>query len=247
MSLCKVRFYSVYLDKWEQMNVIVPPGKGPYPVLYLLHGLSDDHEAWTVNSRIEQYAERKRLIIAMPNVGRMFYVNDPRPGGQKCEDYIMRDVIGTVDRMFHTIAARRARAVAGLSMGGYGAMMLALRNPEKFCASVSHSGALYFADPKAMLSDHPDVNQLSIACQQAGYDLEKLARKFKKAGRKLALRLDCGEDDFLIESSRRFDAYLDKLEIAHEYQEHSGVHNWDYWNEHVPQTLAFVLKHLKRK
>ncbi len=186
MSLCKVRFYSVYLDMWEQMNVIVPPGRGPYPVLYLLHGLSDDHEAWTVNSRIEQYAEGKRLIIAMPNVGRMFYVNDPRPGGQKCEDYIMRDVIGTVDRMFHTIAARRARAVAGLSMGGYGAMML-------------------------------------------------------------ALRLDCGEDDFLIESSRRFDAYLDKLEIAHEYQEHSGVHDWDYWNEHVPQTLAFVLKHIKRK
>ena len=245
MPICNVNFYSISLDKQEQMNVIVPPGNGPFGVLYLLHGLSGDHTTWLVRSRIEQYIESKRLIAVMPNVGRSFYVNDPRPGGQKYEDHVIRDVIGTIDRLFPTIRTRSARAVAGMSMGGYAAMMLAMRHPEKFSVAVAHSAAFGFG--RDIQTEHTDVNVLSSVVAQSKYDVFALARKLSNSGRKLALRIDCGVDDCFIEHSRKFHAHLSKLAIAHEYAEHPGEHNWDYWEAHIKDTLRFALKHLKKK
>lgn len=246
MPLCRMSFYSLSLDEHKQMNVIVPPGRGPYPVLYVLHGLSDDHDTWIVRTRIERYVDGRRLMVVFPNAGRSFYVNDPRPGGHRYEDHIIQDVIGQVDRTFPTIRSRRSRAVAGQSMGGYGAMMLAMRHAEKFSAAVSHSGAFRFGNAQAVASGHADINALSAASPRGKYDLFALARNMKKSRRKLALRIDCGADDFLIESNRRFHAHLGKLGIAHEYAEHPGEHNWDYWEEHIGETIRFVLKHLKR-
>lgn len=248
MALCEVKFFSDSLQKQDTMNVIVPEGRGPFPVLYLLHGLSDDYSIWLRRTSIERHVAGTRLIVVMPDTHRFFYVNDARPGGPAYEDHLIKDVVGFVDRVFPSIRHRRGRAVAGLSMGGFGAMMLAMKNPGMFCAAVSHSGALLFGT--RCNTDVPgpeDAGYLQAALPRRKYDCFALARKIKAGRRKLAVRFDCGQDDFLIEHSRRFHVHLEKIGLEHEYAEHPGEHTWDYWDQHVGQTIAFVTRHLSSK
>ncbi|MFW6133175.1 MAG: alpha/beta hydrolase, partial [Planctomycetota bacterium] len=194
---------------------------------------------------IERYAEGRRLIVVMPDGHRRFYVNDPRPGGFACEDHIVRDVVGFVDRAFPTIRGRRGRGVAGLSMGGYGALMLALRHPEAFSAAVSHSGALRFAHEGRAINE--DIRPLDEACRGADYDLWRLARRHTRRRRKVALRLDCGTEDGTLAMNRRFHVRLEELGIDHEYVENPGGHDWAYWDRHVVDTLSFVTRHLRSR
>ena len=250
MAVCNLQFFSNSIEKQDYMNVIVPDsGRGPFPVLYLLHGLSDDYGAWLRLSNIARYVNDKKLIVVMPQTHRFFYVNDPRPGGLAYEDHIMKDVIGTVDRLFPTIRARRGRAIAGLSMGGYGSMMLALKHPGKFACVSSHSSAFHFTRPeivKRQIADR-DIHELSEAAARRENDVFHLASKLKKTNKKLAIRFDCGVDDFLIESSRAFDGHLSKIGLKHEYTENPGEHDWAYWDEHIQDTIAFVMKHMAKK
>jgi S-formylglutathione hydrolase FrmB len=245
MATCTVHFKSTSLAKQDTMTVILPDApRRPLPVLYLLHGLSDDHSTWQRRTAIERHAENLRLIIVMPDTHRFFYVNDPRPGGLAYEDHIVKDVVGFVDHTFRTIRSRRARAVAGLSMGGYGALMLALRHPALFSAAVSHSGALMFAHRAV---DRRDIAPLAAALPKRGYDLWPLARRLAKGRRRVAIRMDCGTEDGLLEVNREFHGHLSKLGIEHEYAEHPGGHDWAYWDTHVRDTLRFVVRHLARR
>ncbi len=248
MAFCEVKFSGQSIGKHTSMDVIVPnSGSGPFPVLYLLHGLSDDCTRWRRQTSIERYVEDLPLIVVMPDGGRSFYVNDPRPGGRAYEDHIVKDVVGFVDRVFPTIAAARGRAVAGLSMGGYGAMMLALKHPDLFCAGAAHSGAFLFAHEKRQwVQGKEDVTFLNQAVRPKDYDVFRLAAACKTRRRRPALRFDCGLDDWLLASNRAFHTHLDKLGLAHEYAEHPGGHSWDYWDIHIRETLAFVRKAMKK-
>ena len=242
MALCTVHYRGKSIAKDAVMNVILPEGEGPWPVLYLLHGLSDDHSAWQRRTSLERHAAALPLIIVMPDGHRSFYCNDPRPGGGRYEAHLVQDVVGFIDRTFPTIPRRGGRAVAGLSMGGYGAIMLALRHPDVYSVACSHSGALFFTHrPNAK---RPDVQAYAKALGPKTYDCFDLARKLKRSKRRLALRLDCGTDDGLLAANREFHAHLAKLGLAHEYAEFPGGHNWAYWDEHVQQTLGFVMKNL---
>ena len=227
------------------MNIILPLGKGPFPVLYLLHGLSDDHTIWARWTSIERYVAGRNLMVVMPDGGRSFYCNDPRPGGMAYEDHIVRDVAGFVDATFRTLAVPNGRAIAGLSMGGYGALMLAMRHPDVFSVACSHSGVTTFLHP---LSDpRPDIRIISgILPQDGRYDLFKLSRQLAKSRRKPALRMDCGREDAFIKDNRAFHAHLKKIGYAHEYRENPGNHTWEYWDLHIRESLDFVLANLRR-
>jgi S-formylglutathione hydrolase FrmB len=240
MAWCQMQFFSTSLGKMEAMNVLVPEARGPFPVLVLLHGLSDNYSAWQRRSSIERHVEGKRLIVAMPDGGKSFYAN--HPGGDQYENHIVRDVVGTIDRTFHTILSPEARAIAGLSMGGYGAVMLALRHPELFSVACSHSGALEIVKKRG--AGRADLHNLVSDLPIDDYDCYGLVQRGAKSGQLPAIRFDCGRDDFLIESNRHFHAQLEKLGVKHEYAEYAGEHNWAYWDKHVPKTIAFVLKHL---
>ena len=244
MAFCTVHFFSGALQKQGCMNVIVPDGRGPFPVLYLLHGMSDDYSTWMRRTSIERHVADKRLIVVMPDGHRSFYVNDPRPGGPAYEDHIVKDVVGFVDRVLPTVRRRTGRAVAGLSMGGYGAMMLALRHPEVFAAAVSHSGAFDFA---RKVKTGWGTDALSAAMPKGTHDVFALARALARSRRRPALRIDCGTEDSLLESNRRFHAHLQRLGIRHEYAEHPGGHEWRYWDAHVQETIAFAVKRLSAK
>lgn len=248
MAFLSVQFFAPSIQKNSSMYVILPEKKGPFPVLYLLHGLSDDHTTWLRRTSLERYAADLGLIIAMPDGHRSWYCNDTRTNGLAYEDYICKDVVGFVDHAFPTLAAPRGRAIAGLSMGGYGAIMHYLRHPDVFSAASSHSGAVGFACPKFALNK--DIDAISQVFPSSKYDLFALTRKHAKAGHALKLRMDVGTEDFLIEHNRAFHAHLDKLHLAHEYAEFPGIHEWDYWDRHVGKTLDFAMKHfagLKKK
>jgi len=246
MSFLAVQFNGGSIGKKTSMNIILPPGKGPFPVMYLLHGLSDDHTTWSRRTSIERYVINRNMMVVMPDGSRSFYCNDLRPAGLAYEDHIVKDVVGFVDTAFRTIAHPKARAIAGVSMGGYGAFMLAMRHPDIFSVACSHSGVMEFTHQA-----RPDSAGIpAIACtlpQDGRYDLFKLAQKLARSRQRPALYFDCGKADGFLKDNRAFCSWLKKLGFKHEYHEYAGNHSWDSWDIRIHQSLAFVLARLRDK
>lgn len=174
-----VEFYSESVNRTMKYNIFLPEdyesAKKNYPVLYLLHGLTSNYRAWALLG-VPGCASHYDLIVVMPDVGNSWYINWAKSeDGQKnnWEDYIIQDLVSHVDATYRTINRREGRAINGLSMGGYGAIMLGLKHPELFCSIGSHSGVIGYArgqkerlkkgeKPWVMwaerLSDKPDPN-----------------------------------------------------------------------------------------
>ena len=243
MALCELHLRnSEALNKMTSAMVILPEGKpGPFPVFYLLHGLSDDHTAWVRRTSIERYIEHLPLIVVMPNGERGFYTDSKSNPKAAFETNLVRDLIGFVDNTFQTIPNRLGRVIGGLSMGGYGAIKIALKHLDLFCAAVSHSGALGFASRAFSKDDEWSREWIPVFGENPQGGSEDIFALIERADRNLlpALRIDCGVDDHLIEDNRRFHQHLSRLGIPHEYQEFPGEHNWAYWDEHVPEAIAF--------
>jgi S-formylglutathione hydrolase FrmB len=237
MAFIQAAFFSKALQKQVAMNVIVPEaGKGPYAAFYLLHGLSDDHTIWSRRTRIESYVEGLPLVVIMPDGFRGFYVDAIE--GPPYAKYMLEDVIGFAEHTFPIQAKRSARCIGGLSMGGYGAMHLSLSHPELFVSANSHSGALGIGSGHMDISKVPE--RLRIFGKTAGTvrDIFWLAKKLRpKEAPKL--QIDCGLDDGLLQYNRLFHEHLTKLKIPHQYEEFPGAHNWDYWDVHVREAIAF--------
>src|SRR5262245_53297880 len=146
-----VEFSSPSVGRKMKYNIVLPAryeqSNERYPVLYLLHGFTSNYTAWA-RMGVPEYARAYDLIVVMPDAGNSWYVNWSRSeGGQKnnWEDAIVKDLVGHVDATYRTIAKREARAINGLSMGGYGGLMLGLKHADKFCSIGSHSGAIAYA------------------------------------------------------------------------------------------------------
>ena len=146
MALIHASFFSKILQKCVQMNVVLPDtGMAPFPVFYLLHGLSDDYSIWHRRTSIERYVAEMPLIVVMPDGYRGFYTDNEI--GPACGRYMVEDVIGFVQRAFPARRDRAGRCVGGLSMGGYGALRLALAHPALFVSAPSPSGSIRSATP----------------------------------------------------------------------------------------------------
>jgi putative tributyrin esterase len=240
MACATLHFHSPALAKACSMNVLVPEGSvgtPPFPVCYLLHGLSDDHTSWARQTSIERHVAGLPLIVVMPDGGRGFYCD--AVDGPAYERYLLEDVIGFVDRTFNTIAERQGRVIGGLSMGGYGAIKLALKYPQLFCSAVAHSAALdvqrrierpeVAAEMRRIFGPAPGGGPNDPYALAATIDRTLLP----------ALRLDCGLEDGLLEENRAFHRHLEQFDIPHEYAECPGAHTWEYWDCHIQEALAF--------
>ena len=238
MALCELRYFSAALEKMTAATVIVPEGRsGPFPTFYLLHGLSDDHTAWTRNTSLERYAAVSPFLLVMPDGGRGYYTD--APGGDAYETAIVHDLVTFVDHTFQTDGRREARAIGGLSMGGYGALKLGLGHPDLFGSVTSHSCS------RAVLWTHePDTDEEKFRRafgpdpRDGPSDLFALTETIDHVGLP-ALSLDCGTADELLGANRRFHAHLEALHIPHLYHEYPGGHAWDYWDQRIQEALAF--------
>ena len=244
MAVVNVHFFSQSLVKEVAFNAILPDRQGwagPYPVFYLLHGLSDDYTAWLRWTSLERYVRETPLIVVMPDGDRCFYCDTA--DGRAYEKAIVQDLIGFVDRYFHTVADRRGRVIGGLSMGGYGAMKLGLKYPDLFCSITGFSGA--YAVFRKWESTPPDWQRL-IGSRKAARENDCFALAARLKGKATpAIRFDCGVDDFLPDQNRAFAKHLKRLGISHEYEEFPGGHNWGYWDLRIQEALAFHGRALK--
>ncbi len=242
MPFAHIDWNSATLQKAVGMNVLLPTqGKPPWPVFYLLHGLSDDHTMWQRRSRIEMYAAEYPLIVVMPDGFRGFYTNNEE--GPAYATYMAEELPSFVERHFQAIPERHGRCIGGLSMGGYGALRLALGYPDRYASANSHSGALLHHLRSA---ESPEFARIwGDKAEGSDHDLQALARRAASQGKLPALKIDCGTEDFLLEDNRRFHGFLREEGIAHDYAEYPGNHNWDYWDLHVREALAFHAIQLK--
>jgi S-formylglutathione hydrolase FrmB len=219
-----------------------------YPVLYLLHGLFGHHDDWITRTNLAEYAAGYDLIIVTPEGNDSWYIDSATVASDKYESYILRELIPDVDARYRTIKDRRARGVAGLSMGGYGALKYGLKHPDYFAFAGSMSGAL---DPANRNEEHPgfawDVLRPSITAafgppnspaRQAN-DLHQIARNLTAANIASLpyLYFDCGLEDGFLPTNRELAEILIAKKIPHQYRQLPGGHNWGYWDRQVREVL----------
>lgn len=250
-NISTIRVLSPSLGQERSVNVLLPldyeNATRRYPVLYLLHGLGDDHSAWALMTNLSGYAAGRDLIVVMPDAGRSFYVNSAADPKARFEDFIIKDLIPYVDSHYRTIPLRRARAVAGLSMGGFGAAFLGLKHYRRFSAIGAFSGALGLSRPDYTGSleyrkEWGDLFGPPRSAARAERDPFLLVEKVPPA-EVPDIYLACGGQDFLIDQNRDFVKLLAERKIVYEYREISPrVHSWDFWDDHI----AIFLDRLSR-
>jgi S-formylglutathione hydrolase FrmB len=244
MALLHTHFHSATLGMQMAMDVILPqqPAVAELPVLWLLHGLSDDHTIWQRRTGIERYVEGLDLAVVMPCVHRSFYC-DMRHG-LAYERYIAEELPTIVRGLFHVSSRREDTFVAGLSMGGYGAFKLALTYPGRYAAAASLSGALDMAARWTRAPERIGDMELVFGGDPAGTpnDLMHLARRLAAdAGRpRPRLFQCCGTEDFLIEDNHAFRDLAHQLGLELEYREGPGAHTWSYWDAAIQQVLPWM-------
>ncbi|HEY0384907.1 MAG TPA: alpha/beta hydrolase family protein [Pyrinomonadaceae bacterium] len=236
-------------------RVVVPPSytspaesQQRYPVLYLLHGFGGHYTDWLSKTKLLQYASRYRFIIVTPEGNDGWYTDSATVPADKYETYILEELMTDVQHRYRTVESREGRAIAGLSMGGYGALKFGVKHPELFSFAASLSGAL-----GAAVWTENDLRQFGTALPRsimqtfgpaesqtrAANDLIKLLREFP-AARLTSLPyfyLDCGTEDGLLSFSRALADLLRERKIPYEYRELPGQHNWAYWDSQVQEVL----------
>jgi S-formylglutathione hydrolase FrmB len=228
-------------------QVAIPSNAGEkrFPVVYLLHGHGGQETDWFRYSAAAEVAERLGLVVVTPDGANSWYINTPT---ERWEDYITRDLIEEVEGRWPVRPGRASRAVAGLSMGGYGAMNIALRRPEVFALAASMSGALDTTRPSSVFSygREAEVNAWfgpPGSATRRDNDVYRLAAEAPLANLPY-LYLDCGVDDAWFGVNREFAAVLNARGVPHEFHEEPGDHNWAYWERQVRVVLALAASRL---
>ncbi|MEZ0539982.1 alpha/beta hydrolase [Fibrella arboris] len=234
-------------------------GKGNFPVLYLLHGGGGQFSDWLKQTPdkqlVQKLADRYNLIIVMPEGERLSgYLDSPVQKDNLFDTYLTKEVIDRIDNTYRTIRDRKGRVITGLSMGGHGALYLATRHPDLYCAAGSMSGALdlnqanWRIAPEFAKQIEPQFTRIlgapgSTPDHYAANSVVNMVDKMKTNGLKLIV--DCGVDDFLIEPNRELHRRLVYSKVEHDYTERPGGHTWDYWQNSLPYHVLFFQNVLK--
>lgn len=214
-----------------------------YPVLYLLHGYAGDAHDWLDNTDIEDFHEGRPLIVVMPDGGRAgWYVDSPTSAAAAYETFVTRDLTADVEARFPASRARDGRAIAGLSMGGHGAITLAARHPALYRSASSVSGILRLTEHRAKWDLAATMGPLPGAEPfWRAHSADQLSDALTTAG--VALMIDTGLDDRTgnLPGNRALHERLCNRGAAHVYVEFPGGHTWAYWNSRIGAHLNFHL------
>ena len=219
-----------------------------YPVVYLLHGLTGHFDNWTTRTDLVDVSAAYKFIIVTPEGENGWYTDNLTKDGDKYESYIISELIPHIEKKYRTLDSRDYRAIAGLSMGGYGAIKFGLKYPDMFKIAGSFSGAI--SASKITEKEIPGAvgKTIDAIFGPAGSEIRKANDPFdiiqrattEKIKQYPFLYLDCGTEDFLFESNREFVDLLLKKKVRHEFRQLPGRHDWKYWNKQVEEFLELA-------
>lgn len=230
-----------------------------YPVVYLLHGFSDDNTGWLQFGEINRYADKAiadgsipPMIIIMPNADSSWYIN-AYDGKENYEDFFIKEFMPAVEKTYRIKGQKRYRGVAGLSMGGYGTMIYALKYPDLFAAAAPFSAGIF---DESELIAMPDANYEIILGPLFGRGLKGkdrlnefwiknsildiVEKKSTDELKKVRYWIDCGDDDFLTVGNSKLHIMLTQKKVPHEFRIRDGSHNWTYWRTGITDALQFI-------
>jgi len=251
MAWLHMHYHSETLRMPVPMEVLLPQhvsggsrrtkDPGPYQTLYLLHGMSDDHTAWMRRTSIERYVERLPLAVVMP-AGHLGWYTD-MVNGRDYFQFITEELPAICERQFRLSSLREDRFIAGLSMGGYGAMKAGLLAADKYRAAASFSGAVDVSDMYDRLSPNlaEDLFGSKESVRGSVNDLFTAARSLSQSGKASPdLYMWCGTEDFLYDGNVRFRDHVKALGLPLTYEEGPGGHEWKCWDTCIERVLQWL-------
>ena len=246
-----VQVFSQAMGKNVGTIVILPgiatAGSPPAcPVVYLLHGAYAKPSDWfRVRPDLGALADKYGFIFVLPDGAMSWYVDSPVDKDIRYETFTAVELVEYIDAHYPTIASRSGRAITGMSMGGHGAMYLALRHAGTFGAVGSMSGCLDFRRSEALYSILDPV----LGSHQGGIDSWGAYTAIEQIGRikdgELAIIIDCGSEDFVLECTTVFHDALQQAGISHDYELRPGVHDDNFWHDSTPKHLDFFQNYFK--
>lgn len=247
MAFLTCDFFSDSLEVGTSINVVLPQvtqaqigvaggvDAGPPPVLYLLHGLSDDHTAWSRYTAIERYAEAAGLAVVMPAAGRSFYADEAH--GHPYWSFVSEELPSVVQSFFRVSTDPADTFVAGLSMGGYGALKLALTHPERYAAAASLSGAVDLGD---LLNQPHRAEILERVFDGHVSDDDDIFTLLDRASVVPPLYLGCGTEDPLLAGTRSFADAATVAGVDVTVDLRRGGHEWGLWDPMIADVIAWL-------
>ncbi len=259
-SVETIQLQSKLINATLPYNVILPLGYRAsattrYPVLYLLHGHGGHYTDWLTRTNVADYAAQYRMIVVMPEGNNSWYVDGAAASNDKYESYILQELMPDVDKRYRTIQSRYGRAVAGLSMGGYGAIKYGLKYASVFAFAGSMSGAFgvtrYTEKEMGGANWEPFLKTfgpLGSETRKAN-DIFEITKALTPA-RVASLPyfyFDCGTEDAAqhFDRNRELSELFLEKKIPHEYRELPGNHSWQYWDQQVPEVLKIAAEKLR--
>jgi len=257
--LGRVVRYCVYVpDGYDAGASQHPPRK--YPVLYFLHGLGDNEQTlfnsggWTLLDDLRHQHKMGDFLIVAPEGGRSFYVNSA-DGSVRYSDFFLQEFLPHIESKFRVLPGRAARAISGISMGGYGALRMAFAHPELFSAASAQSAALITQAPQELdTAERTGAPLAGVLAPVFGKPINAahwndnspfaLARKNAAGLRHMAIYFNCGQDDNygFEKGAAALDSELHKENVAHEYRPYPGDHSISYFLSHFAEVMEFHSK-----
>ena len=253
MAFLKLDFFSEILGMQTEINVVIPQRSSvgeigvssngsskKYKCLYLLHGLSDDHTIWMRRTSVERYAQEYGICVVMPNGAKSFYTD--MKYGDKYYTYISKELPRIVTEFFNVSDKREDNYIAGLSMGGYGAIKIGMKNCDRFCACAGLSSV---ADIVGMTDTFKNVyipifgENIDIPESE---DLFKIAEKCNQNSNKPRVFMGVGTEDFMYKDNVKLRDKFESLDFDYVYMESKGTHCWEFWDEYIQHILKWMLK-----
>lgn len=256
---------SIILNRPVKYTIYLPAdydrSERTYPVVYLLHGYTDDNTGWLQFGEINRYADKAiaegtipPMIIVMPNGDSSWYINS-YDGKEKYEDFFIKEFMPAIEKTYRIKSQKRYRGIAGLSMGGFGTLNYSLKYPDLFAAAAPLSAAVI--DDSAIVQMQDDWYENTFGqlygrglkgnkrLNKAWYDnstLKIVETKTADDLKKVRYWIDCGDDDFLTKGNSLLHILFTDKKVPHEYRVRDGEHNWHYWRTGIVDALQFIGK-----
>ena len=243
-----VKVESASMNKKIDVSVVLPESYEKnsdkrYPVIYLLHGYSEDHTAWPINAKpnLQKIASQNDIIFVCPNGGKTWYVDSPAYPEIRYETFVAKELVEFIDKNYRTIATKKGRAITGYSMGGHGALLVCFKHQETFGACGSMAGTL---DLRMKVNDEKIKVLGEYAKNRSAWDDNSVIELLYLLNRVRmpAVIIDCGTEDHLLRENEKVHQKMLDMRMPHDYITRPGKHNREYWGNAIDTQILFFLK-----